>query len=191
MYPMVEEFGGVEMLQNLTYYKAYEIEKVQDIINAKIKDGFELSPQEQWLDFFNKCATIEDIPKYANKTIQEAYEKMKKANWETEEKLLEYYMDVFDEACEELHEKQIAEQNKVKGKEEGKDEAKLEMLVGSIQKHIPHETLKIIFSPAFSDQQISFAEKYISEHQDASTQLLMEEISKLLGESTQTHTTEG
>jgi len=203
IYPMVEGFNGIEMPQNLTSYKTYETERVKNVIEAKIKDGLELSSQEQWLDFFNKCAIIEDIPKYANKTIQEAYEKMKKENWNTEEKRVEYYMEMFDEACEEWHEQQIAKQAETTGEEKGiakgiakgidigKVEAKLEMLVGSIQKHIPHETLTIIFSPTFNDQQISIAEKYISEHQDASSQLLMEEISKLLGESAQTHTAEG
>lgn len=119
-----------------------------------------------------------------------------------------YYMAGFDEACEELHEKQIAEQNKVEGivigeekgiakgidigKSEGKAEAKLEMLIDSIkQKQISHEMLLIFFPPTFNDQQISLAEKYISEHRDASDQLIMEEISKLLGQSTQTHVTEG
>ncbi|AVP87162.1 hypothetical protein phytr_2040 [Candidatus Phycorickettsia trachydisci] len=118
-----------------------------------------------------------------------------------------YYMARFDEVCEEWHEKQIAKQAYAKGyvegliksiiesiidRAKGKAKAKIEMLIDSIkQKQIPHEMLLIFFSPTFNDQQISLAEKYISEHRDASDQLIMEEISKLLGESTQTHVTEG
>lgn len=204
IYPMVEGFNGMEMPQNLISYKTYEIEKVMGILEAKIKDGIKLSPQEQWLDFFNKCGTIEYIPSYVNTTIREAYEKMKKENWETEEKRIEYYMEIFDAACEELHEKQIAKQAETIGedkgvakgiaigKEEGKAEAKLEMLIDSIkEKHIPHDMLLVFFSPTFNDQQISVAEKYILEHQDASNQSIMEGISKLLGEATQAHTVEG
>jgi predicted transposase/invertase (TIGR01784 family) len=92
--PTVKQTGE-EMPGNKMHWKFFELLKfAKTYKNVEIDNSHSL--KEQWLDFFLKCSTQEEVPANVNDIIKKGYNIMKMANLTHEQKAL-YWMQKQDE----------------------------------------------------------------------------------------------
>lgn len=83
--PYIEELNQ-RMPGNKMHWKFFELKRFARYRHEISEEKIHESPKLQWLDFFNNCGIMKEIPSNIDPTIKEAYKVMEMANWSPEQR---------------------------------------------------------------------------------------------------------